>query len=45
MIFIDNCLFIDFNINEINIVKKKIAKEYIIEDRNLAIYFFKIQII
>ena len=43
--FVDNCLFIGFKFNEINTVKKKIAKEYIIEDRSLTVYFFKVQII
>jgi len=39
MTFVDNYLFIDLNINEINAVKRKIAKEYIIEDRGPAAYF------
>jgi len=30
--FVDDCLFIGPNINEINVVKRKIAKEYVIED-------------
>src|SRR6266699_3847453 len=33
MTFVDDCLFIGININEINIIKKKIVKEYAIEDR------------
>ncbi len=40
--FVDNCLFIGFNINEINVVKRKIAKEYIIKDRGPAIYFLEV---
>ncbi len=40
--FIDDCLFIDPNISEINIVKRKIAKEYIIKDRGLVAYFLKV---
>ncbi len=40
--FIDDCLFIGFNINEINVVKRKIAKEYAIEDRGPAIYFLEV---
>ncbi len=40
--FVDNCLFISFNINEINVVKRKIAKEYIIKDRGPAAYFFEV---
>ncbi len=43
--FIDDCLFIGLNISEINVVKRKIAKEYIIEDRGPAIYFLGVQII
>ncbi|SRR6266566_2258957 len=43
--FIDNYLFIDLNINEINVIKKKIAKEYIIKDRDPTTYFLKVQII
>ncbi|SRR6266566_2102155 len=30
--FVDDCLIIDLKFNEINVVKRKIAKEYIIED-------------
>ncbi len=30
--FVDDCLLISFKFNEINAVKKKIAKEYVIED-------------
>jgi len=40
--FIDDCLFINFNINKINAVKKKIIKEYVIEDRGSATYFFRV---
>ncbi len=45
MMFVDDCLFIGPNINEINAVKRKIAKEYIIEDRGPAVYFLGVQII
>ena len=37
--FIDDYLFIGFNINEINVVKRKIAKEYVIKDRGPVAYF------
>ncbi len=40
MMFVNNCLFIGFNINEINIIKRKITKEYIIKDRSPVVYFF-----
>ncbi len=43
--FVDDCLFIGFKLSEINVVKRKIAKEYVIEDRGLAAYFFGVQII
>ncbi len=43
--FIDDCLLISPNISEINVVKRKIAKEYIIEDRGPAVYFLGVQII
>ncbi len=45
MTFVDDYLFIGPNINEINAVKRKIAKEYIIEDRGPATYFLGVQII
>ncbi len=41
MIFIDNCLLIGSKFSEINTVKKKIVKKYIIEDRSLVAYFLK----
>ena len=40
--FIDDCLFIGPRFNEINIVKRKIAKEYVIEDRVSAEYFLEV---
>ncbi len=40
--FIDNCLLIGSNINEINAIKRKIAKEYVIEDRGPATYFLRV---
>jgi len=43
--FVNDYLFIGSNINEINVVKRKIAKEYIIEDRSPAAYFLEVQII
>ncbi len=45
MTFIDDYLFIGFNINKINAVKRKITKEYIIKDRDPATYFLGVQII
>ncbi len=45
MTFVDDYLFIGLNISEINAVKRKIAKEYIIEDRGSAVYFLGVQII
>jgi len=42
MTFVDDCLFIGFNINEINAVKRKITKEYAIEDRGPAAYFLEV---
>ena len=45
MAFVDDYLLIGPNINEINTVKKKIVKEYIIEDRGPTAYFLRIQII
>ena len=45
MTFVDACLFIRLEINEINAVKRKIAKEYVIKDRSLAVYFLGVQII
>ncbi len=45
MIFVDNCLFIGLKFNEINVVKRKIAKKYIIEDRGPTAYFLRVQII
>ncbi len=45
MTFIDDYLFIGPNINEINIVKRKITKEYTIEDRSPVTYFLGVQII
>ncbi len=45
MMFVDDYLFIGFKFNEINVIKRKIAKEYIIEDRSLTVYFFRVQII
>ena len=43
--FVNNYLFIGLNINKINIVKRKIAKKYTIEDRGPTAYFLGIQII
>jgi len=43
--FVDDYLFISPNISEINTVKRKIAKKYIIKDRNPAAYFLRVQII
>ncbi len=43
--FVDDCLFIGPNINEINAVKRKIAKKYVIEDRGPVAYFLGVQII
>ncbi len=43
--FIDDCLLIGFKLSEINAVKKKIAKEYIIKDRGFTAYFLEVQII
>jgi len=43
--FVDDCLLIGLNINEINTVKRKIAKKYTIEDRGPTTYFLGIQII
>ncbi len=37
--FVDDCLLIGPKLSEINAVKKKIAKEYVIEDRGPAAYF------
>ncbi len=37
--FIDDCLLIGLNISEINVVKRKIAKEYAIENQSPATYF------
>ena len=45
VMFVDDCLFIGLNINEINAVKRKIAREYVIEDRGPAAYFLGVQII
>jgi len=45
MTFVNDCLFIGLKFNEINIIKRKIAKEYVIEDRDLAVYFLGVQII
>src|SRR6266566_4777511 len=45
MTFIDDYLLIGPNISEINVVKRKIAKEYTIEDRSPAAYFLGVQII
>ena len=45
MIFVNDCLFIGLNISEINVVKGKIVKEYVIEDRGPVAYFLKVQII
>ncbi len=45
MMFVNDYLFIGFKFNEINVVKRKIAKEYIIEDRGPTAYFLKVQII
>ncbi len=42
MTFIDDCLFIGLKLNEINAIKRKIAKEYVIEDRSLAVYFLRV---
>jgi len=43
--FINDCLLIGPKLSEINTVKRKIAKEYVIEDRGLAAYFLGVQII
>ena len=45
MTFIDDCLLIDPKLSEINVVKKKIAKEYVIKDRGPTAYFLGVQII
>ena len=45
MTFINDYLFIGPNINKINVIKRKIAKEYIINDRGPVVYFLKVQII
>ncbi len=45
MMFVVNYLFIGFNISKINIIKRKIVKEYIIEDRSPTAYFLRVQII
>jgi len=45
MTFVDDYLFIGPNISKINAVKRKIVKEYIIEDRGPAAYFLRVQII
>ncbi len=45
MMFVDDCLFIGFNINEINTIKRKIVKKYIIKDRGPVVYFLRVQII
>ena len=42
MTFVNDYLFISPNINEINVIKRKIAKEYIIKDRNPATYFLEV---
>ncbi len=43
--FVNDYLFIGPNINKINVVKRKIAKEYVIKDRGPAAYFLGVQII
>ncbi len=45
MTFVNDCLFIGPNINKINVVKRKIAKKYIIKNRSPATYFLRVQII
>src|SRR6266566_757658 len=45
VMFVDDCLFIGLKFSEINVVKRKIAKEYAIEDRGPAAYFLGVQII
>ncbi len=45
MTFINDYLLIGLKLNRINAVKRKIAKEYIIEDRGPAAYFLEVQII
>ena len=45
MTFVNDYLLIDPKLNEINIVKRKIAKEYVIEDRGPTAYFLGVQII
>ncbi len=42
VMFVDDYLLIGPNISEINVVKRKIAKEYIIKDRSPVIYFLKV---
>ena len=42
VMFVDDCLFIGLKFSEINVVKRKIAKEYAIEDRGPAAYFLKV---
>ncbi len=45
MTFIDDCLFISLKLSEINVIKRKIAKEYVIKDRGPTVYFLRVQII
>ncbi len=45
MTFVDDCLLIDSKLSEINVVKRKIAKEYVIKDRGPVAYFLGVQII
>jgi len=45
MTFIDDCLLIGPKFSEINAIKRKIAKEYVIEDRGPVVYFLGVQII
>ena len=43
--FVDDCLLIGPKFSEINAIKRKIAKEYVIEDRGPVVYFLGVQII
>ena len=42
VMYIDNCLLIDFNKAYIKDLKKKLGKIYAIEDREPAVYFLSI---
>ncbi len=45
MTFVDDCLLIGPKLNEINTIKKKIVKEYVIKDRGFTAHFLGAQII